>query len=104
MPVSVRRRGVIGSNKTAEFEIPQSLAKHVQLGQAVSVETRPSLLMGRVSRVGPNVIKGMVPVVVNLGGALPESARAGAAEDATIHISTLNGVADVGRPRILPAR
>lgn len=98
MPVSVQARGVLTSNRTAESRISETLAGNVEPGQAVSIDTSPVTGKGRVNRVAPNVIDGMVTVLVNLEPALPGEIRAGTEVSGTIQGPTLNNVAYVGRP------
>jgi HlyD family secretion protein len=98
MPVSVRARGVLTSDKTAELKVPELLAKPVQLGQAVSIDAPPLRVNGRVSRIGPEVNNGEVPVLVELTLTLPDSVRAGSEVDGMIQVTTLTNVAYVGRP------
>jgi len=92
MQVMVRGRGVLGANKTAELKIPEDLMKQVAVGQLASIDTGKGIIQGKVARVG------QAEAVVELEGALPESARPGLAVDGTIHMGTLNGIAYVGRP------
>ena len=62
------------------------------------IDTSPVTGKGRVNRVAPNVIDGMVTVLVNLEPALPGETRAGTEVSGTIQGPTLNNVAYVGRP------
>jgi len=96
MPVAVSGRGVLGANNTAEIQLAIALAKQVQPGQAVSLNVRN--VRGQVTRVGPAVTDGMVPLRVDLQGMLPESARPGDAVEGAVHITTLNDVVFVERP------
>jgi hypothetical protein len=59
MPVMVRGRGVLTANMTAELNIPESQSQHVQLGQAVSVDTRQGIVNGKVMRIDASVLNGM---------------------------------------------
>jgi HlyD family secretion protein len=96
MPVSVRGRGVVTSDRTAELRVPESLAGNVEPGQQVSIDAPTAT--GKVSRVGPGVVNGTVAVMVDLDRALPPSSSAGAVLDGTIHVTTLSNIAYVGRP------
>lgn len=82
----------------AELRIPETQAKDVLPGQAVSVDTRNGLIAGRVSRVDPAVLNGTVQVDVDLEGTLPKGARTDLSIDGTIEIERLPDVLYVGRP------
>jgi multidrug efflux pump subunit AcrA (membrane-fusion protein) len=91
MPVTVRGRGVLSPNKTADLTIPEDLIKQVQLGQPASVDTGHDIINGKVARIGP------AEATIELEGVLPASARPGAAVDGTIYMPTLKDVEYVGR-------
>lgn len=82
----------------AELEIPEIHARHVQLDQRVSVDTRNGLVDGRVLRIDPAVENGTVQVDVELIGELPAGARPDLTVDGTIEIERLEDVLYVGRP------
>ena len=82
----------------AELNIPETQAKDVQIGQEVSIDTRNSLIPGKVSRIDPAVKDGTVTVDVRLEGELPKGARPDLSVDGTIVLEKLDGVVYVGRP------
>ena len=81
----------------AVIRVPETLAKDVQLGQRVSVDTRNGVVDGRVARVDPAVQNGTVTVDVHLAGDLPSGARPDLTVDGTIELERLADVIYVGR-------
>lgn len=59
----------------AELQVQQNLARELSLGQEVAVDTRTSVITGKVSRIDPAVVEGKVKLDVVLSGKLPEEAR-----------------------------
>jgi len=82
----------------AELRIPETQAKDLRVGLAVSIDTRNGIVPGRLSRVDPAVREGSVTVDVALEGALPQGARPDLRVDGTIEIERLEDVLYVGRP------
>jgi multidrug efflux pump subunit AcrA (membrane-fusion protein) len=82
----------------AELKIPETQAKDIQVGQAVSIDTRNGVVAGRVSRIDPAVQEGTVTVDVALEGTLPRGARPDLSVEGTILIEHLSDVTYVGRP------
>jgi multidrug efflux pump subunit AcrA (membrane-fusion protein) len=106
----------------AVLRVPETQAKDVAVGQAVSVDTRTGsgapaagaagaagasgrtsvagtgVIPGRVTRVDPAVQNGTVTVEVALEGPLPPGARADLSVDGTVEIERLPDVLSVGRP------
>ncbi len=82
----------------AELRIPETQAKDLRVGLAVSIDTRNGVVPGRLSRVDPAVREGSVTVDVALEGALPQGARPDLRVDGTIEIERLEDVLYVGRP------
>ena len=82
----------------AELRIPETQAKDVAMGQRVAVDTRNSVVEGRVMRIHHAVQAGTVQVDVDLVGALPSGARPDLSVDGTIEIERLADVVYVGRP------
>jgi HlyD family secretion protein len=82
----------------AELNIAETQAKDIQLGQEVSIDTRNSVIPGRVSRIDPAVKDGTVTVDVRLEGDLPKGARPDLSVDGTIVLERLEDVVYVGRP------
>ncbi|HEX5420601.1 MAG TPA: HlyD family efflux transporter periplasmic adaptor subunit [Gammaproteobacteria bacterium] len=84
----------------AELQIPETQARDVQIGQAVSVDTRNGIVDGRVERIDPSVQGGTVQVDVELIGKLPRGARPDLSVDGTIQIEKLEDVVYTGRPAL----
>ncbi|UCF20276.1 MAG: HlyD family efflux transporter periplasmic adaptor subunit [Gemmatimonadota bacterium] len=82
----------------AELRIPETQARDVAVGQAVSIDTRSDTIAGRVARVDPAVQSGSVTVDVRLEGPLPKEARPDLSVDGTIEIERLADVLYVDRP------
>lgn len=82
----------------AELRIPQTLARDVQVGQEVLIDTRADTVAGSVRRVDPNVQNGAVLVEVRLHGTLPPGARPDLSVDGTIRIERIADALHVGRP------
>lgn len=82
----------------AEINIPETQARDVQLGQAVSVDTRNGIVAGKVVRIDPAVQQGTVQVDVDFTGPLPQGARPDLSVDGTIEIERLPRVLFTGRP------
>ena len=59
----------------AEIRVAETQAKDIQIGQAVTVDTRNGVVEGSVARIDPAVQNGTVTVDVLLTGALPQGAR-----------------------------
>src|ERR1700736_6585089 len=59
MPVMVRGMGVLTANMTAELNTPESQIKHVQPGQAVSIDTHQGIVTGKVTRIDASAVNGM---------------------------------------------
>jgi HlyD family secretion protein len=82
----------------AELNIAETQARDIQIGQEVSIDTRNSIIPGRVSRIDPAVKDGTVTVDVQLEGNLPKDARPDLSVDGTIVLEKLEDVVYVGRP------
>jgi HlyD family secretion protein len=82
----------------AELRIPETQARHVQLGQHTDIDTRNGIVMGNVIRIDPAVQGGTVLVDVELEGPLPRGARPDLSVDGTIEIERLDDVVYTGRP------
>jgi HlyD family secretion protein len=107
MPVEVGQRvlpGTILAKVTdvttlkAVLKIPEVQARDVLPGQIASIDTRSSVVSGRVVRVDPAVQEGTVAVDVSLEGPLPKGARPDLTVVGTIEIERLEDVLYVGRP------
>lgn len=88
------RRGLF----IAELRIPEKLIKNVKLGQRVSVDTRSSLIEGKIVRIDPAVINSSVQVDVELSGELPIEARPDLTIDGVVDIANLSDTLYVKRP------
>jgi HlyD family secretion protein len=84
----------------AELKIAETQARDIQIGQAVSIDTRNGLADGRVARIDPSVQNGTVTVDVTLEGALPRGSRPDLTVDGTIELERLTDVLFVGRPAL----
>jgi HlyD family secretion protein len=88
------------SRLKAELKIAETQAKDIQIGQAVSIDTRNGLADGKVARIDPSVQNGTVTVDVTFDGALPRGARPDLTVDGTIELERLTDVLFVGRPAL----
>jgi len=82
----------------AAIRIAETQAKDVLLGQSATIDTRTSIVAGRVVHIDPAAIQGTVTVDVQLDGELPKGARPDLNVDGTIEIERLTDVLYVGRP------
>lgn len=90
---------VVNSNRLkAELDIPETQARDIQIGQEVSVDTRRSIIPGKVSRIDPAVTDGTVTVDVRLEAELPRGARPDLSVYGTIILDRLEDVLYIGRP------
>lgn len=86
------------SQLIAHIDIQELQIKDVAIGQTVMVDTRKTLIEGLVSRIDPQVIKGLVTVEVSLIDALPAEARPNLAIEAVIQITNKDNVLFVKKP------
>lgn len=82
----------------AQLQVPEMQATDVQLGQRASVDTRSTVLPGRVVRVDPAAVQGTVTVDVSIETELPREARPDLSVDGTVELERLENVLFVGRP------
>jgi HlyD family secretion protein len=82
----------------AELKIPENQARDIQIGQEASIDTRGSIISGKVTRIDPAVTDGTVTVDVALETGLPRGARPDLSVDGTILLERLEDVIYVGRP------
>lgn len=82
----------------AELRIPELQIRDVELGQSVRIDTRNSVVEGRVSRIAPNVVDGSVMVDVEFDGQLPRDARPDLSVDGEIQVASLSNAVHVRRP------
>jgi HlyD family secretion protein len=107
VPVDVGQQVAPGANLArvadpsrlkAELKIPETQAKDIQPGQTASIDTRISVVAGKVVRIDPSVQNGTVTVDVIMTEPLPKGARPDLSVDGTIELERLRDVLFVGRP------
>jgi HlyD family secretion protein len=107
LPLEVGQRVEPGTNLArvadvtrlkAEFRIPETQARDVQIGQKAEIDTRNGIVAGHVTRIDPAVQNGTVTVDASIDGPLPKGARPDLSIDGTIEIERLENVLYVGRP------
>ncbi|WP_218080473.1 efflux RND transporter periplasmic adaptor subunit [Anthocerotibacter panamensis] len=84
----------------AQIRIAETQAKDIQLGQAVTIDTRNGLVKGKVARIDPAVREGTVTVDVQLTGVLPRGVRPDLSVDGTVELERLPNVLYVDRPAL----
>ncbi len=82
----------------AEIRIPETQAKDLALGLPAAIDTRNSVILGRVARIDPAAQGGTVTVDVALEGPVPPGARPQLSIEGTIDLERLTSVLYVGRP------
>jgi beta-lactamase regulating signal transducer with metallopeptidase domain len=82
----------------AAIKIIATQAKGIRIGQPAAIDTRRSVIPGRVINVGSDESDGVITVDIALEGALPRDAIAGLDVDGTIEIERLYDVLHVQRP------
>ncbi|MCJ8272851.1 MAG: efflux RND transporter periplasmic adaptor subunit [Psychrosphaera sp.] len=82
----------------AQINIQELQIKDVELGQSVQIDTRKSQISGRVIRIDPQVIKGMVAVEVELYGQMPSEARPELSIEGIIQITNKDNTLYVKKP------
>ncbi|MCY7294913.1 efflux RND transporter periplasmic adaptor subunit [Alteromonas sp. a30] len=82
----------------AELRIPETQGKDVVIGYPVEVDLRSEVVMGKVSRIDPQVINNTVKVDVRFDKTLPNGARPDLSVDGTIKIAELNNVMFIKKP------
>jgi len=107
LPVQVGQRVTAGTvlarvarpeKLKAELHIPEVQAKDVKAGLNVTIDTRPDVVRGHVTRVAPSSQDGTVTVDVAFDGPLPPGARPNLSVDGTIEIDRMDNVFYVSRP------
>jgi beta-lactamase regulating signal transducer with metallopeptidase domain len=98
MLLTVRGRGVLATNTTADLRLPLSILKEVMPGQTVSImfTNRNEMVAGKVAGTSPGAAEGTV--VVQITSALPPEVRQGADLVGTMQVGELTNVLWVGRP------
>lgn len=82
----------------AEVEIQELQVNDITLGMPAEVDTRTSVIQGRVSRIDPAVIDGSVLVEIELEGPLPQEVRPELNIEANISIAHIADTLSVRRP------
>jgi HlyD family secretion protein len=87
------------SQLKAVIEIQESQAREVAVGQLATVDTRTSgEVVGAVSRIDPNVERGIVRVDIQFENALPEGCRPDQTVQGVIELQRLDNILYVDRP------
>jgi multidrug resistance efflux pump len=86
----------------AELQVQEVRVRDIAIGQSVTIDTRTSEITGKVIRIDPAVISGMVLVDVKLSGDIPAEARPELAVDGLIAISNIENTLYVRRPVYAP--
>ena len=84
----------------AELRVAETSAKDIEIGQLADIDTRSSIIKGRVSRKDPAATNGSVIVDVSLTEALPRGAVPDLSVDGTIQLQRLDNVLYVARPSL----
>lgn len=112
MPLEAGQQVSIGDNIAklageddliAELQISELQVRDVAIGQEVTIDTRHSEIIGKVIRIDPAVVNGVVQVdvafdYVQKDQGLPEEARPDLTVDGSISVSAMNNALYVGRP------
>lgn len=92
------------SDLIAEIRVPQSQANTISIGQTVEVDTRQSVIQGKVSRIDPIVHDNSVLVDVVFTQPLDSQMRPEQTVDAEIITDILPNVAYIERPANIQAK
>ncbi len=82
----------------AQVRISENQAREIALDQPATIDTRGSLVSGRVVRIDPTVTDGTVQVDIELNDSLPRGARPDLSVDGLIELERLSDVLHIGRP------
>jgi beta-lactamase regulating signal transducer with metallopeptidase domain len=82
----------------AEVGIFEAQAKDIAIGQPVAIDTRESLIRGKVVGINPQVTNGQLTVEISLEGELPTNIKVGIQVDGMIEVGRREDVLCVGRP------
>lgn len=96
--LTVRGRGVLATNATADLRLPLSMLKEVMPGQTVSIKftNRTETVTGKVAETSPGAAAGTVAVQITSD--LPPDVQRGVNLLGTIQVGDLTNVLWVGRP------
>jgi HlyD family secretion protein len=82
----------------AALKIPETQARDIVFGQKATIDTRSTILSGRVVRIDPASEEGNVTVDVAIDDPLPRESHPDLSVDGTIELERLENVLYVGRP------
>lgn len=82
----------------AEVGIFEPQAKDIAIGQPVAIDTRKSVIPGKVVGINPQVTNGQITVEISLEGEMPTSIKVGIQVDGMIEVGRREDVLYVGRP------
>ncbi|MBQ4813848.1 HlyD family efflux transporter periplasmic adaptor subunit [Pseudoalteromonas luteoviolacea] len=82
----------------AELQVPELQIRNISIGQEVSIDTRNSVIRGKVQRIDPAVVNGNVQVDVVFTEALPDDARPELSVDGEIKVAEIDDTLYVERP------
>lgn len=85
-------------NLVALLDVQDYQARDVRVNQPVRIDTRGTVLPGRVTRIDPAVTNGMVKVEVKLDGSVPANLRANQSVEGVIEIARKANALYVSRP------
>ena len=86
------------SELIAELKIPERMINDVLIGQAAFVDTRKSIIEGRVVRIDPAVVLGSVLVEIEFNSELPKEARPDLTVSGEVLIADIEDAIYVERP------
>lgn len=86
----------------AELQVQEVKIRNILIGQSVVIDTRISLIKGKVIRIDPAVVGGMVQVDVELLSKLPAEVRPDLTIDGLIETSNIENTLFVKRPAFAP--
>ncbi|WP_286234235.1 efflux RND transporter periplasmic adaptor subunit [Thalassotalea sediminis] len=92
------------SDLIAEIQVPQSQASTIRIGQAVEVDTRQAIILGKVSRIDPIVKDNAVLIDVIFTESLKSDMRPEQNVNAEIVTDVLKNVAYIERPANIQAK
>jgi multidrug efflux pump subunit AcrA (membrane-fusion protein) len=82
----------------AELKVQELQVLNITRGQEAEINTRHNVIKGKVLRVAPTVVSGMVQVDVELQGNLPAEARPDMNVEGSIRIDSIDSTVFVARP------
>jgi HlyD family secretion protein len=82
----------------ATVRVSETQTRDLALGQLAKIDTRSGVVNGKVSRVDPASVGGMVGVDITIDGPLPQGSRPDQSVDGTIELQRLDNVLFVESP------